>query len=117
MRLSDYTSEVPGVTTCPECDVDLEPVESEGEPPVQSVVQMCPECHYNTPIGMVWYTTTKYEVIGDVDGDVSGDCDRCDGDALYSVIGAGLGVSIYYCEECLPAHSKKAVSESEEKWD
>ncbi len=107
-RIENYTSEVPGVTSCPDCDVDLQPVASEGEPPIQSVTQACSECDYETPIGMVWYTTSRYEVVSEIDGDVSGECDRCEKEPVYAVIGTGLGVAIYYCDDCVPAHDFRA---------
>ena len=108
-----HTSEVPGVTTCPECSLEIDPIESEGEPPLQTVTLSCPECPYVHDVGLLWYTTTNYDVVGKIEGDVPSEieCDRCDGDATHAVMSVQRGVATGYCNGCLPAHNRRALAE------
>lgn len=103
------SSTVPEITTCPTCQEDLEPIASDGDPPVQTVTQSCPSCEYEVDLGLLWYTTSNYEVTGKISATDPLPCARCGDDGEFAVVNVQRGVPRYYCDTCLPGHNQSSI--------
>ena len=100
---------VPGVTVCPSCTDELAPEPVTDDRPVQSLRQHCEDCAYETVVAVLWYPRTRYEVIGELDGNTTPPCDDCEADATYAVIDSGTAlIRAYACPDCVRAHHENA---------
>lgn len=66
-----------GLATCPDCETELDPAWIEGERPMQTVAQHCPECDETMLVGMCWYPDGRYVIVAEAledDGCTFGVC-------------------------------------------
>lgn len=104
---------VPGVTVCPDCSAELEPTGSDDGRPLQCVHQQCPNCGWTATLGLVWYPTGVYDVVGELGDDVDESCEYCPDDPSGVVVSSGTNTPVYYCSACLRGHHRRALERTE----
>lgn len=98
-----------GVTECPECANELEPVGSTDGRPIQTVSQSCGSCSYETDIGLLWYPNKTHDIVAtlsDVEAQKKEPCERCHTNSDIVVVEPNSPIPRYYCSDCVRAHHK-----------
>lgn len=109
-----------GVVVCPECKQSLSLADIRGEKPAQVVEQRCGSCGFSAWSGVVWYPSERYEVVGTYTYDhVSSmePCSCCGEDGGSVVIDSRTEVATVFCDECLRAHHKTALTKAQDVSD
>lgn len=101
-----------GVTLCPRCDSDLEPVGSDDGRPIQSVSQSCSSCSYDTTLGLCWYPNGTHDIVAtldEVDDVDKKPCTKSGKESAVVVVPADSPVPRYYATDHVRAHHEATI--------